>query len=244
MCGRMFHIESKKLDGVARQIIFFPWGGVTAFLIFFIFIFLLLILFSGAVGYALARAGIPRSIVPIIFFLELILSSVNIPVYRIRSYVEQVEYEYVWFMGMVYRVPRYVYAPDVITVAVNVGGAIIPTLISLYLMIKNVYILPEFLLATLLVSIVSYLVSKPVPGLGIVTPAFVPPLATALIAYLVYPIYPAPIAFVSGTLGTLLGADLFRLSQIPNLKAKFVSIGGAGIFDGIFLSGIIATLLI
>jgi len=227
-----------------RQIIFFPYGGLSAFILFFILALLLIMLFSGVVGFALARAGIPRYAIPIIFILELLLSSVNVPIYKVRSYTEQVEYEYVWFMGMVYRIPRYVYAPNIVTVAVNVGGAVIPTLLSIYLILVNFYLLPEFLLSILLVSIVSYLVSRPVPGLGIVTPAFIPPIATAIIAYIVAPFHPAPIAFVSGTLGTLLGADLFRLKQITKLKANFVSIGGAGIFDGVFLSGIIATLLI
>ncbi len=230
--------------GLKRQIIFFPYGGLSAFILFFILALLLIMLFSGVVGFALARAGIPRYAIPIIFILELLLSSVNVPVYKVRSYTEQVEYEYVWFMGMVYRIPRYVYAPNIVTVAVNVGGAVIPTLLSLYLILVNLYLLPEFLLAIMLVSIVSYLVSRPVPGLGIVTPAFIPPIATAIIAYLVAPFHPAPVAFVSGTLGTLLGADIFRLNEISNLKANFVSIGGAGIFDGVFLSGVIATLLI
>lgn len=234
----------KSISQISRQIIFFPYGGLSAFILFLILAMLLIMLFSGLVGFALARAGIPRYAIPIIFVSELVFSSVNIPIYRLRSYTEQVEYDYVWFMGMVYRVPRYVYAPNIVTVAVNVGGALIPTLLSIYLVIVNIYILPEFILAILLVSIISYLVSKPVPGLGIVTPAYIPPIATAIISYVIYPFNPAPIAFAAGTLGTLLGADIYRLGEITKLKANFVSIGGAGIFDGVFLSGIIATLLI
>ena len=238
MDGRMHR------GGPFRQIIYFPYGGLSAFILFMILMFLIIMLFSGLVGYALARAGIPRIAIPVIFFFELVMSSVNIPIYRIRSYAEKVEYEYVWFMGMVYRIPKYVYAPNVITVAINVGGAVIPTLLSIYLILKNMYILPHFIIAIILVSIFTYLVSKPVPGLGIVTPAFIPPLITAIVSFIVYPLNPAPIAFTAGTIGTLLGADIYRLNQINKLKANFVSIGGAGIFDGIFLSGVIATLLI
>jgi uncharacterized membrane protein len=45
-------------------------------------------------------------------------------------------------------------------------------------------------------------------------------------------------------LGTLIGADITNLHRIPRLGAKIASIGGAGTFDGVFLSGILAVLLV
>ena len=54
----------------------------------------------------------------------------------------------------------------------------------------------------------------------------------------------ASIAYISGTLGTLIGADLLNLRRLRNLGARMASIGGAGTFDGVFLSGIIAVLLV
>ena len=51
------------------------------------------------------------------------------------------------------------------------------------------------------------------------------------------------IAYVSGVLGALIGADLLNLPKIPKLGAPVASIGGAGTFDGVFLSGIIAVVL-
>ncbi|HXR25479.1 MAG TPA: DUF1614 domain-containing protein, partial [Candidatus Binataceae bacterium] len=45
------------------------------------------------------------------------------------------------------------------------------------------------------------------------------------------------VAFVSGVLGTLIGADLMNLNQLNTLGAPVASIGGAGTFDGVFLSG-------
>ena len=53
----------------------------------------------------------------------------------------------------------------------------------------------------------------------------------------------APLAYISGTLGVLIGADLLRLGDIRKLGAPFASIGGAGTFDGIFITGIVAVLL-
>jgi uncharacterized membrane protein len=44
-------------------------------------------------------------------------------------------------------------------------------------------------------------------------------------------------------LGTLIGADLMNLGSIQGLHAPVLSIGGAGTFDGVFLTGILAVLL-
>ena len=51
------------------------------------------------------------------------------------------------------------------------------------------------------------------------------------------------IAYTSGTLGTLIGADLLNSTGSRDLGAPMVSIGGAGTFDGIFLAGVIAAFL-
>jgi uncharacterized membrane protein len=53
----------------------------------------------------------------------------------------------------------------------------------------------------------------------------------------------APLAYIAGSLGTLIGADLTNLSKVRGLGAPVASIGGAGTFDGIFLTGILAVLL-
>jgi uncharacterized membrane protein len=44
-------------------------------------------------------------------------------------------------------------------------------------------------------------------------------------------------------MGTLIGADLLNLGKVINAGATYLSIGGAGLFDGIFLTGIIAAFL-
>ncbi|MGC8998437.1 MAG: DUF1614 domain-containing protein [Candidatus Bathyarchaeia archaeon] len=77
-----------------------------------------------------------------------------------------------------------------------------------------------------------------------VTPAFVPPLTAALMGYLLPSGAPSIIAYTSGVFGTLIGADILNLHRIPKIGARIVSIGGAGTFDGIFLSGIISVLLV
>jgi uncharacterized membrane protein len=74
-------------------------------------------------------------------------------------------------------------------------------------------------------------------------PVFVAPLAAVAVALLINPEQRAPLAYIAGTLGVLVGADLLRLPDIHRLGAPFASIGGAGNFDGIFLTGIMAVLL-
>jgi uncharacterized membrane protein len=99
------------------------------------------------------------------------------------------------------------------------------------------------LVGVLAVTIVTHLVARPVRGVGIETPTFVPPLAAAIVALILSPAQPAVVAYVSGTLGALIGADLLNLGKIPDLGAPVSSIGGAGTFDGVFVTGIIAVIL-
>jgi uncharacterized membrane protein len=51
------------------------------------------------------------------------------------------------------------------------------------------------------------------------------------------------IAYVAGSIGTLVGADLTNLRSVQALGAPRVSIGGAGTFDGVFVSGVLAVLV-
>jgi uncharacterized membrane protein len=125
---------------------------------------------------------------------------------------------------------------------VNVGGAIIPTLLSIYLLTKNHMWLRGFL-TTAIVAAVVHMLARPVPGVGIAVPIFVPPIVTAIVAVILARDHAAVLAYVGGGMGTLIGADLLNLGAVQGLGAPVASIGGAGTFDGIFLTGILAVLL-
>lgn len=125
-------------------------------------------------------------------------------------------------------------------VAINVGGAVVPAAFSLYLIAHNPLSMFQLVAA---VAAVSYVVSRPIPGVGIGMPTLVAPLAAALIASLFNPEVRAPLAYVGGTLGVLIGADFIRLKDIRKLGAPMASIGGAGTFDGVFITGFVAVLL-
>jgi uncharacterized membrane protein len=127
-------------------------------------------------------------------------------------------------------------------IAVNVGGAIIPTLMSLYLLIKR-KLWVKGGMAVAIVALIVHWQANPVPGLGIAVPIFVPVMITAAVAMLLSREDAAPLAYIAGSLGTLIGADLTNLDKVPGLGAPVASIGGAGTFDGIFLTSILAVLI-
>ncbi|HJY82401.1 MAG TPA: DUF1614 domain-containing protein, partial [Candidatus Binatia bacterium] len=127
-------------------------------------------------------------------------------------------------------------------IAVNLGGAVVPTLISLYLLFTT-GLFVRGLLGVIFVSAIVYRLARPVPGVGIAIPIFVPPLIAALTGLLLAPEHAPALAYVAGTMGCLIGADLLNLHRLAGLGAPVASIGGAGTFDGIFFTGIIAVLL-
>ena len=97
-------------------------------------------------------------------------------------------------------------------------------------------------IATAIMAVVAKLSARIIPGRGIVMPMFIPPILSALVAVLLAREFAAPVAYIAGTLGTLIGADLLNLNRIQRFPG-IVSIGGAGLFDGIFLVGIVAVFL-
>ena len=128
-------------------------------------------------------------------------------------------------------------------IAVNAGGCLIPLMFSYYLLRFNQLDPTKVIIATLIVTIISRWASRPVPGVGIGMPIFIAPITAALTAIGIDPDHSAPLAYICGTLGVLIGADLLRLSDIRKMGVPIASIGGAGTFDGIFITGIVAVLL-
>ncbi len=208
---------------------------------FFVALIMLPFLLLGMIGDAFLRLGLPPGLVYWLLILTLLGSLVNIPIDRFQSH-EIYDNQMVSYFGMRVRVPRMVRTHQTV-LAVNVGGAVIPVCLCLYLLLH----IPFGWYLPVLVGLVTIVVnrlSRPVKGLGIAVPGFIPPLLAALGAYLLCPPYlRAPCAYIASTLGILIGADLLRLNEIPSLGAPVASIGGAGTFDAIFFGGIIAVLL-
>jgi uncharacterized membrane protein len=211
-----------------------------------VLLFIIAILFFfGVVGIAFNKIGLSPGIVIIILIGTLLGSSVNIPLFKMRSTIPIVRTQEVNFYGLTFKIPTIDEGINYTTISINLGGAIIPIIVSTYILIKNPDSLLFGVVSITVVTLVTHLVAKPKPGIGIVSPAFVSPIVAALTALLLpIPLPHRPIvAYVGGVIGTLIGADLTNLHKISVLGALVASIGGAGTFDGIFLSGILAALL-
>lgn len=90
---------------------------------------------------------------------------------------------------------------------------------------------------------VCYFLARPVAGVGILLPGLVPALMASTVALVLIPDEASPIAFVAGVVVPLVGADLLHLKEIEASATGIASVGGAGTFDGIVLSGIVAAYL-
>ncbi|HET7486895.1 MAG TPA: DUF1614 domain-containing protein [Acidimicrobiales bacterium] len=193
----------------------------------------------GAIGYAYGRLGLSRYWVYAALTASVLGSRVNIPVARLPSELEEVDaVVVVW--GVPYVVPALVRSDETV-VAVNVGGALVPCVLSAYLL-RHDHLGWGVVAATAIVTLVARAAARPVAGVGIVVPTLVPPAAAVGSALLFGGHAPAAVAFVAGTVGSLIGADLLHLRDAPRHGAPVLSIGGAGTFDGIFLTGVIAVL--
>ena len=128
-------------------------------------------------------------------------------------------------------------------VMVNVGGCVAPSAFCFYLMAHHPMNLFNVAAAVSAVALLSYKMSRSIPGVGLGMPMFFAPLLAALLSVFLDPQNAAPMAFISGTLGVLIGADLMHFPEIRKMGTPSASIGGAGSFDGIFISGIVAVLL-
>ncbi|HOB17316.1 MAG TPA: DUF1614 domain-containing protein [Candidatus Methanoculleus thermohydrogenotrophicum] len=152
-------------------------------------------------------------------------------------------------LGSLFNIP--LIPVDNAVIAINVGGAAIPLFVTIEMVARNRISLKKTLAATFIVSIVAYAFATPVPGLGITMPFYIPPLAGAATGLLLARgCRTAPeLAYAGGTMGTLLGADILNLANPAVLamlvggKTTVLSIGGAGIFDGIFITGVLSVLL-
>jgi uncharacterized membrane protein len=219
---------------------YFPVTPLFMVLLFAAFAVLVAVIEFGLISYAYEKIGVGRRYVFAVLLLSLLGSAVNIRIAQLPAHDVVVERE-VDFFGVAYVVPAIEHQGGTI-LAINLGGAVIPLALSIFLLIKN-EIYGEAALGVAIVAFFTYLLATPVPRLGIAIPPLWPPLIAAAVALLITRRHTAALAYIAGSVGCLLGADVFNLYRIRELGAPIVSIGGAGISDGVFLTGIIAVLL-
>ena len=188
-------------------------------------------------SFASASMGLASSTMMAVLLASLLGSYINIPIAYLPE-KHMVAREVVTYFGIPYVVPVIRSAPATV-LAINVGGAVIPIGMSLYLMMRNqLYALSLWGIAV--VALACHLLATPVPGLGIAEPIFVPSVITTIMALALSRRHAGALAYICGSLGTLIGADLTNLDKIQGLGAPVASIGGAGTFDGIFVIGLLS----
>jgi len=239
----------------------FPLLGCLGMLLALVLLCVFPLLLWDLLGSALARLHLNETVASLAVVGILLGSFVNIPLQRIqRNEVQPVEWLAhlgVWGWTDRFRETR----PDTL-IALNVGGCVIPVSLAIW---QVVYLLDQGgwpVFATLAMAAVNiavcYRVALPIAGIGIAMPGFVSPLTSVALCWILLgPLanlcgVPQPVleaarpsaAFIAGTLGPLIGADLLHLRDIRAVSVGMLSIGGAGTFDGIVLSGVLAALLV
>jgi len=193
------------------------------------------------VPYAYWRLGFDARNALLLTLLSFIGSHIDVPLARFPDHYVATQHEIVLF-GMHRLAQGLAELPGTI-VAINIGGAIIPIAVSLYLIQKN-NLWRTGLMTTACVAAVSYWLAYPVAGAGIALPLLIPVVVTAVMAVLISRDDATSLAYIGGSLGTLLGADILNLESLQHSTTPAASIGGAGTFDGVFLTGLIALLVV
>ncbi len=130
--------------------------------------------------------------------------------------------------------------------ALNVGGALIPLVLYFYLIARNSHNFLKVLISITIVSLATYMITF-VTGEGVVSYFpyyFIPSLLSTLLALLFYFRSPKALSFsyIVATLGVVIGGDMAHLPEI--FSSPFAgSMGGAGIYDMVYLAGMISICL-
>lgn len=150
--------------------------------------------------------------------------------------------------GQVLSVP--LFPVDGALFGINLGGALIPLILSWRLVRRGTLAPWTALVGIAAVAAATYPFVDVEPGQGAIVrfPWFLLPPLVALLAGIVLglamPARAGPLAFISGSLGTLVGADLLRLPAFLDIassapRGTALVIGGGGLLDLIFLSGVL-----
>ena len=210
------------------------------------------LLFLGLVGSAFTNlVGLSWLTATALVILILICSLVNIPVWKVRKETIRMPH------GEAGQFPD-AFTPTEVggmwetSIAVNLGGAIIPVAMACWLLYRASSVMAgdtlylQVAAAILVVAAIAYVTTRPVLGLGLRVPLFVPGL-TALLCGILFAqglgLTAGVIAFVSAVFGILLGANLAHLPHVGDLEVPQVSIGGAGTFGAIFIGCILSAII-
>lgn len=218
-----------------------PNSPLRLILLIALFAFLVTSVQLGLLQVAFHKLGLEPHSAYLLLSTSLFGSLINLPLFSVRAEAPPEE-EMPRQLRELFGLPRQAFAGRTV-VAVNVGGCVVPVAFCIYLLAHTALDPASVIVAVGVVAAVSWLTSFPQRGVGIAMPFLVAPATAAAVALVLDLEHAAALAYIGGTLGVLVGADLLRLNQVGKLGAPVASIGGAGTFDGIVLTGLLAVLL-
>ena len=183
----------------------------------------------------------------IILFAMLPGSIVEIPLFTTRSKKPEQLFRYAPILEDIYSVPvvkelgigkERVFKT---TITANLGGAIIPALATIYLLLTqpNNTALEIMLIVVVAVSLLSEMLG----GIGLLVPDYIGLIAIPF-SLIVSPENAASVIFIAGVGGILTGNIISVLTfNKEKTGSAFISIGGAGSFKAIYLTTIVASLI-
>jgi uncharacterized membrane protein len=214
---------------------------ISLVIFFLITLFFLVLIQVHLFEIAFTKLGLTPETTMLLVIGTLVGSGINVPLFELNTkqaghLVLSPERKLIWELFQPIKEGKMI-------VAVNVGGCIIPVGLCLYFISQQLLEPINLLISLSTITLLSYQCSRTIPGVGVGMPLFIAPLFAAMLALILDPDHAAQLAYISGVLGVLIGADILRINEIGELNARVASIGGAGTFDGIFMTGIIAVLL-
>ena len=208
-----------------RHLHYFPLSASLAALYVGVLVALFILLWIGVLRRVYSALGLPPGAVVLILFASLLGSYVNLPLVRLPEQ-RVVTREVVEIMGVPFLAPVAVNWPGTV-LAINVGGALIPILLSVYLLVRYRLYGPA-LFAVAIVAFFVHQMATPVPGVGIAVPEIAPPLLAAFAALVLSRRFAAPLAYIGGSIGVLIGADILNLGSLQTLGAPELRSGAPG----------------
>lgn len=238
---------------IIKKLLYLPFH-ILYFLFYFIMFLIPFLIIFGIYGIAFTVGlGLSGMSALIIIVLSLVGSIINVPLFYVAQTERIVETRYVKFMGITWAIPIIRSNERKTLIAANVGGCIIPVIFSIYLFVtlvsfNRMITLIKIAVGTIIDAVIINRFAKPIKGVGIATPMLVPAIITAALTIILAPIGvksdPFVMAYIMGTFGILIGADIMNLDKIHEIGAPVASIGGAGTFDGVFMNGIFSILVL
>lgn len=243
MTGPQIHLGPPRGLGTGRGL---PLAGCLTVWLMMTLVCLLPLFLAEALHAALSRLHLSPAAAILIVIGLFVGSLINIPVQRIQRQVQvPLVVPDVFGLGRIF--PRWQRVTTETVIAVNVGGCLIPAGLVVWEVLQMTRASEPILGTALAIAAINVFVCHraaiPVSGVGIMMPGFVSPLVALGLTWFLLPtdsLWRAPVAFVAGVCGPLIGADVLNLRRISTLSTGMLSIGGAGTFDGIVLSGLLA----